>query len=183
MAGKPRLLVGTKKGAFIYTADKDRKNWEVSKPIFSGWQVLHMAADNRKDPVRVYAAANHWAWGKSVARSDDGGQTWEQRSETLAFPKDMDLAIDNTWTITPGHPGEPGVVYVGTQPAGLFKSEDWGDTWKPVETLNRLRRLNRDRSSRPEPRVRSRRLRRHLCDERRRPDLEALLPSSHRHES
>lgn len=137
MAGKPRLLVGTKKGAFIYTADKDRKDWEVSKPIFSGWQVLHLAADNRKNPARVYAAANHWAWGKSVARSDDGGQTWEQRSETLAFPKDMDLAIDNTWTITPGHPDEPGVVYVGTQPAGLFKSEDWGDTWAPVEQLNR----------------------------------------------
>jgi photosystem II stability/assembly factor-like uncharacterized protein len=137
MDGKPRLLVGTKKGAFIYTADKDRKDWEISKPIFSGWQVLHLAADTRKNPARVYAAANHWAWGKSVARSDDGGQTWEQRSETLAFPKDMDLAIDNTWTITPGHPDEPGVVYVGTQPAGLFKSEDWGGTWAPVEKLNR----------------------------------------------
>ncbi|MEX2237627.1 MAG: exo-alpha-sialidase [Dehalococcoidia bacterium] len=133
----PRLMVGTKKGAFIYSADESRDKWEVSEPMFPGWMVHHMAADSRRDNPRLYAAANHWAWGRSVARSDDGGKTWDYRSETLAFPKDMDKAVGNVWHVAPGHPDEPGVVYAGTQPAGLFRSEDWGETWAPVEALNR----------------------------------------------
>jgi photosystem II stability/assembly factor-like uncharacterized protein len=45
--------------------------------------------------------------------------------------------IGNVWSVTPGHASEPGVVYAGTQPAGLFRSEDWGQSWKPVEGINR----------------------------------------------
>jgi hypothetical protein len=95
-----------------------------------------MSVDHRRKEPRLYAAASHWAWGPSVARSDDGGKTWEQRSPGLAFPADSGIAVQNVWNVTPGHRDQPGVVFAGTQPAGLFRSEDWGDTWAPVSGLN-----------------------------------------------
>jgi hypothetical protein len=137
MSGKVQVLVGTKKGAFIYSASARRDDWQISQPIMPGWTVYHMAADPRRDPPRLYAAATHWAWGPSVARSDDGGKTWEQRSPGLAFPPDMGVTVGSVWNIRPGHADEPGVVYAGTQPAGLFKSTDWGETWAPADELNR----------------------------------------------
>jgi len=132
-----QLLIGTKKGAFIYTSDEARREWTISPPIMPGWSVYHLAADTRRRPVRLYAAANHWAWGPSVARSDDGGVTWEQRSPGLAFPEEMALNVGSIWNVCPGHASEPGVVYAGTQPGGLFRSEDWGESWAPVEGMNR----------------------------------------------
>ena len=132
-----RVLVGTRKGAWIYTSDTGRQKWEISEPIMPGWTVHHMAVDTRHDPPRIYAAANHWAWGPSVARSDDGGLTWEQRSPGLSFPADMGLSVANVWHIEPGHISQPGVVWAGTQPGTLFKSEDWGETWAPNEAITR----------------------------------------------
>lgn len=131
------VMVGTRKGAWIYTSDDDRRKWAVSQPIMPGYTVHHMVADTRHDPVRILAAANHWAWGPGVAYSDDGGKTWTETRKGLKFPEDMGIAVQNVWNIRPGHPGQPGVVYVGTQPAGLFKSEDWGETWAPVDSINR----------------------------------------------
>jgi photosystem II stability/assembly factor-like uncharacterized protein len=132
-----RLLVGTRKAAFIYTSDEQRRSWTLSPPILPGWSTYHIAVDTRRDPPRIYAAASHWAWGPSVARSDDGGKTWEQRSPGLAFPADMGLKMEAVWQITPGHTSQPGVVYAGTQPAGLFRSEDWGESWTPIDGINR----------------------------------------------
>ncbi|MER3419141.1 MAG: hypothetical protein C4290_00840, partial [Chloroflexota bacterium] len=80
MSTRVRLLVGTRKGAFIYTSDARRERWELSEPILPGWSVYHLAADPRREPPRLYAAAAHWAWGPCVARSDDGGRTWQQDS-------------------------------------------------------------------------------------------------------
>ena len=96
-----------------------------------------MAADLRRDPPRLYAAAAHWAWGRSVARSDDGGITWEQRSPGLSFPEDMGISVGSVWNVRPGHPDQPGVVWAGVQPAGLFRSADWGESWTPVDAINR----------------------------------------------
>ena len=131
-----RLLVGTKKAAFIYSADDRREHWQVSEPIYTGWSVYHMAADTRGGEVRLYAAANHWAWGPSVAKSNDLGKTWDYRSTGLAFAKDSGKVTQNIWNVRPGLDSEPGVVYAGTQPAGLFRSEDWGHTWASVSGLN-----------------------------------------------
>lgn len=131
------VLVGTRKGAWIYTSDEQRDRWEISEPILPGWTVQHMSVDTRHEPPRLYAAANHWAWGPTVAHSDDGGKTWEQRSTGLHFPEDMGLSVMNVWHVEPGHEQEPGVVYAGTQPGALFKSEDWGETWAPVEAITR----------------------------------------------
>ncbi len=156
MAGSVRLLVGTKKAAYIYSSDERRQKWDVSEPILPGWTFHHMSADLRDATPRLYAAANHWAWGPSVAKSVDGGKTWDYRSQGLAFPPDMKSpspgtrggapgewqntppgVIGNIWSVTPGHESEPGVVFAGTQPAGLFRSEDWGQSWRPVEAINR----------------------------------------------
>ncbi|MCK9487097.1 MAG: exo-alpha-sialidase [Dehalococcoidia bacterium] len=131
------VLVGTRKGAWIYTSDETRREWSVSKPIMPGWTVYHMAVDTRRATPRIFAAGSHWAWGPMVAKSDDGGETWDQRSPGIAFPEDMTERVGSVWNVRPGRASEPGVVYAGTQPAGLFKSEDWGDTWAPVEELNR----------------------------------------------
>lgn len=137
MATEVRLLVGTKKAAFIYQSDAARREWRLSEPMFPGWSVYHMSADLRGGAPRLYAAANHWAWGRSVARSADLGKTWESRSPGLGFPQDMDVTVGNVWNVVPGHASEPGVVYAGTQPAGMFRSEDWGESWQPVEGINR----------------------------------------------
>jgi photosystem II stability/assembly factor-like uncharacterized protein len=137
MADRIHVLVGTKKGAFIYTSDAARERWQVSDPILPGWSVFHMSADTRGAAPRLFAAANHWAWGRSVAKSDDLGKTWDWRSEHLGFPKDMGQSILNVWTVQPGHASQPDVVYAGTQPAGLFRSEDRGRSWEPVDGLNR----------------------------------------------
>ena len=127
-----RLIVGTKKAAFVYTSDGAREDWELSEPMMPGWPVSHMTVDSRGDTPRLYAATNHPVWGPSVAKSSDGGATWEQRSEGLGFPKDSGLTITSIWNVVPGHESEPGVVYAGTAPGGLFKSEDWGKRGRPT---------------------------------------------------
>ena len=157
MSTEVKLLIGTKKGAWIYSSDRQRRDWLVSDPILAGWSFYHMSGDLRGDTPRFYAAANHWAWGRSVAKSSDLGKTWDYRSENLAFPPDMRSpnpgpgpggapgewqstppgVIGNIWNVEPGHKSQPGVVFAGTQPAGLFRSEDWGVSWQPVEGINR----------------------------------------------
>jgi len=131
-----KLLVGTKKCAFIYESDARRENWKLSEPMLTGWTVYHMAADSRPATPRLYAAANHWAWGPSVARSDDGGKDWDWRSPGLAFPKDSGVTVQNVWEVAPGLPSQEGVVFAGVQPAGLFRSEDYGANWAPVAPFN-----------------------------------------------
>jgi hypothetical protein len=132
-----RLIIGTRKAAFIYTANEPRSEWEASPPILPGWSIYHAVADTRDGTPRLYAAASHPVWGPSVAKSFDGGATWDQRSEGLGFPADMGLSITTVWYVTPGLPDQPGVVYAGASPAGLFRSDDWGHTWKPNDAINR----------------------------------------------
>lgn len=149
------LLVGTKKGAWVYSSDAQREKWDLSSPLLPGTTVHSMTIDTRRSPHRLFAAANHWAFGRSAARSDDMGQTWEQRSPGLSFPENPaepipnmnfganfqmvdtgSVSVENVWIIKPGNADQPGVVWAGTQPAGLFRSEDWGETWTSVDSLN-----------------------------------------------
>lgn len=137
-----QLLVGTKKGAFIYSSDERRERWSLAEPIMPGWTVNHMAADTRGTTPRLLASGAHWAWGPFVARSDDMGKTWDWRTTGLGFRRQataeefMSGSLGSVWHIEPGHPSEPGVVFAGTQPAGLFRSNDGGSHWEPVEGLN-----------------------------------------------
>jgi len=74
---KARVLVGTKKGAFILTADGKRQNWEVSGPHFAGWEMYHLKA-SPVNPDRIYASQTSGWFGQVIQRSDDAGKTWFQ---------------------------------------------------------------------------------------------------------
>src|ERR1044071_9602131 len=70
-----RVLVGTRKGAFILTADGKRKNWDVSGPHFAGWEMYHLKG-SPVDPNRIYASQTSGWFGQLIQRSDDGRKTW-----------------------------------------------------------------------------------------------------------
>ena len=72
---KVRVLVGTKKGAFILTSDAKRQNWDVSGPHFAGWEMYHLKG-SPADPNRIYASQSSGWFGQIIQRSDDGGKTW-----------------------------------------------------------------------------------------------------------
>src|SRR6187397_1413235 len=73
---KVRVLVGTRKGAFILTSDGKRKKWDVSGPYFAGWEIYHLKG-SPADPNRLYASQSSGWFGQIIQRSDDGGKTWE----------------------------------------------------------------------------------------------------------
>ena len=74
---KVRVLVGTRKGAFVLTADGKRDKWEVSGPHFAGWEMYHVKG-SPADPNRLYASQTSGWFGQIIQRSDDGGKTWHQ---------------------------------------------------------------------------------------------------------
>ena len=74
---KVRVLVGTKKGAFILSADGKREKWEVSGPHFAGWEIYHLKGST-VDPNRIYCSQSSGWFGQIIQRSDDGGKTWFQ---------------------------------------------------------------------------------------------------------
>src|SRR3982074_1511427 len=71
-----RVLVGTRKGAFVLTSDAKRKDWKVDGPHFAGWEIYHMKG-SPVDPDRIYASQSSGWFGQIIQRSSDGGKTWE----------------------------------------------------------------------------------------------------------
>ena len=123
-----RVLVGTRKGAFILTSDGNRQKWTVSGPHFAGWEVYHMKA-SPVDPNRIYASQNSSWFGQIIQRSDDGGQTWHQpgtpAGEPTTTPDGMPLAESNKFVYdTSPETGKPLTThmwYDGTQHPWEFK--------------------------------------------------------------
>src|SRR3954449_12807226 len=74
---KVRVLVGTRKGAFILNSDGKREKWEVKGPLFAGWELYHLKG-SPVDPNRIYASQTSGWFGQLIQRSDDGGKTWHQ---------------------------------------------------------------------------------------------------------
>ena len=72
-----RVLVGTRKGAFVLESDGKREKWDVSGPHFAGWEMYHLKA-SPADPNRIYASQTSGWFGQLIQRSDDGGKTWHQ---------------------------------------------------------------------------------------------------------
>jgi len=110
-----RVLVGTKKGAFILTADGTRKNWQVNGPLFGGWEMYHLKA-SPVDPNRIYASQTSGWFGQIIQRSDDGGKTWNPpgtKPEDLMGPDGMPKGVSNQFL----YEGETGMHmhYDGTQ--------------------------------------------------------------------
>src|SRR5690349_16582268 len=71
-----RVLVGTRKGGFILTSDGTRKKWDITGPLFSGWEIFHMKG-SPVDTNRIFASQSSGWFGQVIQRSSDGGKTWE----------------------------------------------------------------------------------------------------------
>lgn len=156
-----RVLVGTKKGAFILSADGRRRDWTVNGPLFSGWEVYHLKGSPR-DPNRIYASQSSGWFGQVIQRSDDGGQTWSTPGSApsdLAGPDGMPRGESNKfvyegdvgthkWYNGTQHPWEfkrvwhlepssddPETVFAGVEDAAIFKTTDGGKTWGELPGL------------------------------------------------
>ncbi|HNF94098.1 MAG TPA: hypothetical protein PLQ75_05570, partial [Anaerolineales bacterium] len=79
-----RVLVGTRKGAFILTSDAKRKKWKVSGPHFAGWEIYHMHGSS-VDPNRLYASQSSGWFGQVIQRSNDGGESWEPVGNQFSY--------------------------------------------------------------------------------------------------
>ncbi len=139
-----RVLVGTRKGAFILTADGKRDRWDVSGPHFGGWEIYHMKG-SPVDPNRLYASQSTGWFGQLIQRSDDGGKTWEPMGNEFTYEggAGTHLWYDGTprpWTFTRVWHLEPSLtdpdtVYAGVQDAALYRSTDGARTWKELTGL------------------------------------------------
>src|SRR5664279_5896623 len=82
-----RVLVGTRKGAFVLTSDGTRRTWDVSGPHFAGWETFHVKG-SPVDPQRLYASASGGWFGQVVHRSDDGGTSWQPVGNKFSYEGD-----------------------------------------------------------------------------------------------
>jgi hypothetical protein len=134
--GDAVVLVGTTKGAFLLSADKSRKRWNVSGPHFPGHVVYAMAYDGRAGRRRLWFSSFNWAFGTTLRASDDFGKTWTNpESHPIKFPEDTGQALKQIWQITPGNDNDPDHLYCGVEPAALFESRDGGRSWSLVRGL------------------------------------------------
>ena len=139
-----RVLVGTRKGAFVLSSDGKRERWDVSGPHFAGWEVYHVKG-SPADPDRLYASqCSSWS-GQVIQRSDDGGVTWEPAGNKFAYdgvpgthqwydgtPHPWEFA--RVWHLEPSLE-DPDTVYAGVEDAGLFRSADGGRSWQELPAL------------------------------------------------
>jgi photosystem II stability/assembly factor-like uncharacterized protein len=141
-----RLLVGTRKGAFILTSDGKRKDWSVSGPHFAGWEIYHLKG-SPVNPDRIYASQISGWFGQVVQRSDDGGVTWNAVGNKFGY--DGEAGTHQWYDGTP-HPWEfkrvwhlepsltcPDTVFAGAEDAALFRSIDGGDSWQEFAGLRK----------------------------------------------
>jgi photosystem II stability/assembly factor-like uncharacterized protein len=143
MAGV-RVLVGTRKGAFILTADGTRDNWDVSGPHFGGWEMYHLKG-SAADPDRIYASQSTGWFGQLIQRSDDGGATWNPVGNEFSYatPPGEHLWYDGTprpwefkrvWHLEPSAL-DPDVCYAGVEDAALYRTADGGASWQELTGL------------------------------------------------
>jgi len=139
-----RVLVGTRKGAFILTSDGTRDRWDVSGPHFGGWEIYHVKG-SPADPDRLYASQSSGWFGQQVQRSNDGGATWAPVGNEFAYEG---AAGTHQWYDGTQHPWEfarvwhlepsltdPDTVYAGAEDAALFRTTDGGQTWRELSGL------------------------------------------------
>jgi len=139
-----RVLVGTRKGGFILTADGTRDRWNVSGPHFGGWEIYHIKG-SPVDPNRLYASQSSGWFGQVLQRSNDGGQTWEPVGNQFVYDG---VPGTHQWYDGTPHPWEfkrvwhlepsltdPDLVYAGVEDAALFRSTDGAKSWHELPGL------------------------------------------------
>jgi len=139
-----RVLVGTRKGAFVLESDGKRERWDVSGPYFGGWEIYHLKG-SPADPDRLYASQCSGWFGQLIQRSSDGGKTWEPVGNQFAYDG---VPGTHQWYDGTPHPWEfkrvwhlepsltdPDVVLAGIEDAALFRSTDGGATWQELAGL------------------------------------------------
>jgi photosystem II stability/assembly factor-like uncharacterized protein len=139
-----RVLVGTRKGAFICTSDGTRRRWDITGPHFGGWEIYHLKG-SPADPNRLYASQSSSWFGQVIQRSNDAGKTWESVGNKFTYegavgthlwydgtPRPWEFA--RVWHLEPSL-SDPDMVYAGIQDAALFRSTDGGQNWQELPGL------------------------------------------------
>jgi BNR/Asp-box repeat len=139
-----RLLVGTRKGAFVLTSDATRTKWDVSGPFFGGWEIYHLKG-SPADPNRLYASQSSGWFGQLIQRSNDGGKTWEPVGNKFVYDgvpgthqwydgTPHPWEFKRVWHLEPSHT-DPDTVYAGVEDAALFRTTDGGQNWHELPGL------------------------------------------------
>jgi photosystem II stability/assembly factor-like uncharacterized protein len=139
-----RLLVGTKKGAFILTSNDKRKAWNIDGPHFAGWEIYHMTG-SPADPDRLYASQTSDWFGQVMQRSNDAGKTWETVGNDFNYQgkvgshqwydgSQRPWEFKRVWHLEPSL-DDPDTVYAGVEDAALFRTTDGGKTWQELPGL------------------------------------------------
>jgi photosystem II stability/assembly factor-like uncharacterized protein len=128
MTNKVLILVGTKKGAFVLESDAARKSWELRGPYCETWPMNHVIADPATGTIHA-GGGSEW-FGPAVWKSGDLGATWTHSSAGLAYPEG-ETPIKAVWSLA----RSGGSLYAGVDPAGLFRSDDGGETWSHLGGL------------------------------------------------
>ena len=139
-----RVLVGTRKGAFVLTSDAKRKKWDVAGPHFAGWEIYHLKG-SQADQNRLYASQSTSWFGQMIQRSNDGGKTWEPVGNKFVYDgvPGTHLWYDGTphpwefkrvWNLQPSL-DDPDTVYAGAEDAALFRTSDGGQNWEELSGL------------------------------------------------
>jgi photosystem II stability/assembly factor-like uncharacterized protein len=139
-----RVLVGTRKGAFVLTSDGKRERWDVSGPHFAGWEIYHLKG-SPADPNRIYASQSSSWFGQIIQRSNDGGKTWEAVGNKFEYDGNPGTPM---WYDGTPHPWEfkrvwhlepsltdPDFVYAGIEDAAIFRTTDGGQNWQEMPGL------------------------------------------------
>ena len=139
-----RVLVGTRKGAFLLTSDGKRDKWDINGPHFAGWEMYHVKG-SPVDPNRIYASQSSGWFGQTMQRSNDGGQSWETVDNKFVYDG---VPGTHQWYDGTPHPWEfkrvwhlepsltdPDTVYAGIEDAAMFKSTDGGKSWQELSGL------------------------------------------------
>jgi len=139
-----RVLVGTRKGAFILTSDGKREAWDIGGPYFAGWEIYHVTG-SPADPDRLYASQSNSWFGQLIQRSEDGGSTWAPVGNQFQYdgvpgthqwydgtPHPWEFA--RVWHLEPSLT-DPDTVLAGVEDAALFRTTDGGHSWHELPGL------------------------------------------------